>query len=360
MANEDLMAARKNKKDEWYTQLTDIEKELKSYKEWFFGRTVLCNCDDPYESNFFKYFALNFHALGLERLVATSYSGSPITGTQLPLFEDSSSGSDDRKAYKAEIVTIPDLNNDGAVDLTDVELLLKSRGNHLSRLQGNGDFRSEESMELLKSADIVVTNPPFSLFREFLQMLVENDKKFVILGSIHASSTNSVFPLLKEGKIWLGPSISSGDRVFEVPRYYPLEAAGCWEDKESGRRFIRVKGVRWFTNLDHSKRHEKLALFRKYEPNLYPEFDNYNVINVDAVTDIPADYDGPMGVPITFLDKYNPEQFEILDANDFRKEHQKPKTSQLIKDASGAIAGVNKFARIVIRNLNLNCHRVEV
>lgn len=347
MANDDLIAARKNKKDEFYTQLTDIEKELRYYKEYFKGKTVFCNCDDPYESNFFKYFALNFQALGIARLIATSYSGSPVVGTQLPLFElDEEVAA--RTAYKVEITQIPDSNNDGAVDLTDVEHLLSSKGNHLSRLSGDGDFRSKEAMELLEASDIVATNPPFSLFREFITTLNNKGKKFAIIGNISALTTNDVFPLFFNGQVWLGPSISSGDRVFQVPSYYPLNASGCWED-ESGNRFIKVKGVRWFTNLDHPKRHEELPLFKKFKAETYPEFDNYNVINVNNVVDIPVDFDGPMGVPITFLDKHNPDQFEILDANAFRKSHQAPKASLLIKDASGSVQGVNKFARVVIR-----------
>lgn len=348
MANDDLIAARKNKQDEFYTQLTDIEKELRFYKDYFRGKTVLCNCDDPYESNFFKYFALNFQALGIRRLLTTSYSGSAMSETQLPLFdyEDDAVGS--RTAYKVEITEIPDLNGDGAVDLSDVELLIKSKGNELSRLRGNGDFRSSEALELLDEADIVATNPPFSLFRDFIQTLVSKDKKFAIIGNVNALTTNDVYPLFFSGKVWLGPSISSGDRVFQVPSHYPLNASGCWED-QSGNKFIKVKGVRWFTNLDHPKRHEELPMFKRYSPENYREFDNYKVINVDKVADIPADFDGPMGVPITFLDKHNPEQFELLNANDFRKPHQPLKTSMLIKDASGAVQGENKFARVVIR-----------
>jgi hypothetical protein len=348
MSNDDLIAARKNKQDEFYTQLTDIEKELKYYKGYFHDQTVLCNCDDPYESNFFKYFALNFKALKIRRLIATSYSGSPILGTQLPLFDNWKGNVDGKTAYKVEISDIPDLNEDGAVDLSDVELLIQRKGNVLTKLLGDGDFRSSEVMELLDSADIVATNPPFSLFREFITSLVSKSKKFAIIGNVSALTTNQVFPMFFKGKVWLGPSISSGDRVFQVPSHYPLKASGCWED-ETGKRFIKVKGVRWFTNFDHPKRHEDVPLFKKYSPEAYPEFNNYNAINVNHVADIPFDFEGPMGVPITFLDKHNPDQFELLDANEFRKPHQSVKTSLLIKDASGSVQGVNKFARVVIR-----------
>lgn len=348
MSNKNLNAARKNAKDEFYTQLTDIEKELRYYKEKFKNKTILCNCDDPYESNFFKYFAMNFNHLGLKKIIATSYQGSPVLGSQLSIFEDDRSEISNKKAYKLEITETTDLNGDGAVDLTDVELLLQSKGNVMTKLQGDGDFRSKEVLALLEECDVVATNPPFSLFDEFLPMLVQNKKDFVILGNINGLGTNSVFPLIMKQKAWLGPSISSGDRVFEVPSYYPLDAAGCWEEPD-GRRYIRVKGVRWITNLDHAKRHEELALYKKYDPDLYPEFDNYHAINVDKVKEIPADYLGPMGVPITFLDKHNPEQFEILDANNYRKEHQPKKTSLLIKDASGSVNGVNKYVRVLIR-----------
>lgn len=343
-----LGKARKNKNDEFYTQLSDIEKELSNYKEQFKGKVVLCNCDDPYESNFFKYFAMNFNELGLKKLITTSYSGSPMVGSQLPLFQMETSSSNFRPPYKVEITSVPDLNGDGAIDLGDVELLLKRGGNELTLLKGDGDFRSAEAIELLKEADIVVTNPPFSLFRVFIQLMVQYGKKFAVIGNLMASSSKEVFPHVFAGKIWFGPSISSGDREFQVPDYYPLEAAGCRID-EQGRRFIRVKGVRWFVNLDHSKRHEKIPLFKKYESETYPEFDNYEAINVDKVVNIPADYEGAIGVPLTFLDKYNPQQFEFLDANEFRKTHRGVKSSLLIKDADASVLGKNKFVRILVR-----------
>ena len=303
--------AMRNKKDEFYTQLSDIENELRHYKEHFRGKVVLCNCDDPYESNFFKYFALNFNALGLKKLIATCYDGSPITGQELQLFTFDDEGEDKRIAYKVEISEVTDVNGDGVVNLADVQYLLQNDKNVLTLLKGHGDFRSPECIELLKQADIVCTNPPFSLFREYLAQLVKYEKKFLIIGNMNAITYKEVFPLIKKNQLWMGPSITSGDRKFWVPDDYELRAAGCGID-ETGRKFIRVKGVRWFTNLDHKKRHEELILYKVYSPEEYPKYDNYDAINVDKTQDIPCDYDGTMGVPITFLDKYNPNQFEII------------------------------------------------
>lgn len=312
MSNKDLQKASVAKNDEFYTQITDIEKECSNYKEHFKGKTIFCNCDDPYESNFFKYFALCFNFLGLKKLIATCYAGSPIANKELSLFDDEKEeNKTTRMPHKIEITEIPDMNQDGAVDLADVQLLLGSDKNHLTRLNGDGDFRSEEVIELLKQADIVVTNPPFSLFREYVAQLMEYKKKFLIIGNQNAISYKEIFPLLKENKLWLGKSIHSGDREFRVPDYYPLNAAGFRID-ENGIKYIRVKGVRWFTNLDYKERHEDLFLYQSYNADEYPKYDNYDAINVDKTSEIPKDYDGIMGVPITFLDKYNPEQFEII------------------------------------------------
>ncbi len=319
MANKNLNAAKNAKKDEFYTQLTDIERELQHYWPHFRGKVVLCNCDDPYESNFFKYFALRFNQLGLKKLICTCYDGSPVMGTELSLFSLDAEGNEKKTAYKVEITEVADMNGDGAVDLSDVEYLIQNDKNVLSSLRGNGDFRSKECIELLKEADIVVTNPPFSLFREYVAQLMEYKKKFVILGNVNAISYKEVFPLVKKNEVWFGPSISSGDRKFLVPDDYPLNAAGCGIDK-NGKRFIRVKGVRWFTNLDHNKRHEEMDLVRRYSPEEYPMYDNYNAINVNKTSDIPCNYAGAMGVPITFLDKYNPNQFEILGMTSGREE----------------------------------------
>lgn len=310
--NSSLRAANKAKKDEFYTQLSDIENELNHYKEQLRGKVIFCNCDDPYESNFFRYFAINFNHLGLKKLIATCYDPSPIAYKQLSMFDDGQRiANKNRKAYKIEITEVPDLNNDGAVDLADVETLLKSKNNTLTLLEGNGDFRSDECVELLKQADIVVTNPPFSLFREYVAQLVEYDKKFLIIGNVNAITYKEIFSLIKENLLWLGCSIHSGDREFRVPDNYPLNAAGYRID-ENGIKYIRVKGVRWFTNMDTSQRHEELVLYKNYTPEEYPKYDNYDAIEVSKTIEIPADYDGVMGVPITFLDKYNPKQFEIL------------------------------------------------
>ena len=293
--------------------LADIEVELKHYRKHFKGKTVLCNCDDPFESNFFKYFSMNFNYLGLKKLIATCYQGSPVLGEefeQLSMFELDGE-TPKRHPYKIEITEVIDSNGDGALDLTDVEYLLRNRKNALTLLTGDGDFRSDECIEILKEADIVVTNPPFSLFREFVAQLVEHGKQFLIIGNVNAITYKEIFPLIKDNKLWMGYSIHSGDREFRVPDDYPLETASSRID-DQGRKYIRVKGVRWYTNMDYVERHTDLDLWKRYTPEEYPYYDNYNAIEVSATADIPEDYDGVMGVPITFLDKYNPDQFEIL------------------------------------------------
>lgn len=312
--NTNLGAAKTARKDEFYTQLSDIEKELRHYKQHFRDKTVLCNCDDPFESNFFKYFVLNFNRLGLKKLIATCYSGSPIAGQQLSLFDVLGEQKEENanKPYKAIVTTVYDKTGDGGVDMFDVAELFKSGENELTELQGDGDFRSPECLALLDEADIVVTNPPFSLFREYVAVLMGHDKKFIIIGNVNAVTYKEFFPLLKENKVWIGASIHSGDRAFFVPDDYPLNASGCGIDEETGRKYIRVKGVRWFTNLDIKQRHEEMILVKRYTPESYPHYDNYDAINVDVTADIPCDYAGVMGVPITFLDKYCPEQFEII------------------------------------------------
>lgn len=305
--------AKRNKADEFYTQLSDIEKELRHYKDFFKNKVVLCNCDDPFESNFFKYFASNFNYLRLKKLICTCYDGSPIVGEQLSLFDfiDESKIEEKKTAYKIEISEVDDFNGDGAIDIYDVEHLIKNKNNVLTKLKGNGDFRSEECIELLKQADVVVTNPPFSLFREYVSQLMKYNKKFLIIGNVNALSYHDIFPYIKNDELWLGESIHSGDREFRVPDSYPLNAAGSRID-ENGKKYIRVKGVRWFTNLDNKNRHEFLTLYKKYSPEEYPKYENYDAINVDKTSDIPDDYYECIGVPITFLDKYNPEQFEIV------------------------------------------------
>lgn len=271
ISNKNLKKAKSNKKDEFYTQLSDIEKELGHYKEHFKDKIVFLNCDDPEESNFWKYFALNFKFLGLKKLIATHFQTEKLS-------------------YKLE----------------------KTNGDTIKTpLKQNGDFRSPECIEILKEADVVITNPPFSLLREYVAQLIEYNKKFVIIGNINALSYKDIFKLIKENKIWLGHSIHSGDREFKVPDDYPLNASGYRVD-ENGVKYLRIKGVRWFTNLDYKERHEDLILYRKYNSKEYPKYQNYDAINVDITKDIPIDYKGKMGVPITFIDKYNPEQFEII------------------------------------------------
>lgn len=352
--NKALSAAGQAKKDEFYTQLVDIENELRHYKEHFKGKVVFCNCDDPYESNFFKYFAINFNHLGLKKLICTCYAGSPVVYTQLSLFGDEEvigEEPSDKKPYKIEITHVDDLNGDGAVDLTDVELLLRSVDGKPTLLKGDGDFRSAECVELLKEADIVVTNPPFSLFREYVALLEKYHKQYLIIGNVNAITYKEIFPLIKDNRLWLGASIHSGDREFRVPDNYPLNATGCRID-ENGIKYIRVKGVRWYTNLDYSQRHENLILYKTYTPEDYPRYDNYNAIDVSKTADIPCDYDEVMGVPITFMDKYSPDQFEIVgraDAN-IAKENN-PYYIAGLKDKGGAplINGKFVYKRVLIK-----------
>jgi len=332
-ANRNLHQAKNSKKDEFYTQLTDIENELKHYRHHFIDKVVYCNCDDPRMSNFFHYFSYNFEDLGLKKLITTCYQNQN---------KDLFSQHDCERAIYLEYHGDRNKNRTPDVDEIGVQYL-----------KGDGDFRSDESIALLKQADIVVTNPPFSLFREYVAQLIAHNKQFVIIGNMNAITYKEVFPLIKENKLWFGPSIHSGDREFGVPYDYPLKAAGHRID-ENGNKFIRVKGVRWFTNLDIAKRHEDLILYKPYTPGEYPKYDNYDAINVDKTKEIPMDYPGAMGVPITFLDKYNPEQFEILNSNHFRKNETVPyKSHGLIKDKEGSINGKPKYVRILIKNKRL-------
>lgn len=304
MANKRLNAAKTAKKDEFYTQLSDIERELQHYWSHFRDKVVLCNCDDPYESNFFKYFALYFNQLGLKKLICTCYNGSPIQGNELILpFEEENELK--RNAYRVEISEVKDMNGDGAVDLSDVRCLLQNDKNVICTLK-TGDFRDKECIELLKQADIVVTNPPFSLFREYIAQLVEYQKKFLIVGHQNAIHYKEIFPLIKKDLIWLGYGFKGAAAHFYSP-YEDVATAG-----NHRKNMIRVSGVNWFTNLEIAKRHEDLDLVCRYSPEEYPAYANFNAIEVSKVADIPFDYEGAMGVPTTFLDKYNPEQFEII------------------------------------------------
>ncbi|PIY70114.1 modification methylase, partial [Candidatus Roizmanbacteria bacterium CG_4_10_14_0_8_um_filter_36_36] len=306
--NKNLHSARTAKTDEFYTQLVDIEKELKHYKDQFRGKVVYCNCDDPYESNFFKYFASNFNALELKKLITTSYSGSPIVGGQLPLFQVA--GSKGKQPFKIEIKEVPDIDKDGAINLDDVKYLLKHDKNTATPLKGSGDFRSDECIELLKQADVVVTNPPFSLFREYVAQLMEHKKKFLILGDQNAITYKETFGYIKDDKLWLGYD-NGGTKWFQVPMDYDIPTESR-KKIVNGVKYFSMGRILWFTNLDTTKRHENFVLYKKYTPKEFPKYDNYDVINVDKVSDIPMNYKGVMGVPITFVDKYNPKQFEIL------------------------------------------------
>lgn len=304
------------KEDEFYTKMSDVEKELRHYKEHFKDKIIFCNCDDPETSNFWKYFELNFEFLGLKKLIATHYE-------------------DSKPSYKLELMR--DVNGDGKVDKQDIVK---------TPLRQNGDFRSPECIEIMDEADIVVTNPPFSLFREYIALLLEHEKNFLVIGSQNNITYKEIFPMLKENKLWLG--YHSGDMEFVVPDYYQPRATRYRE--ENGVKYRSMGNICWFTNLDIEKRHETLILYKCYNESEFPQYDKYSAINVDRVADIPLDYYQPMGVPITFLEKYNPEQFEILSANDYRKSDNVPvKKHGLIKDKDGSINGKPKYARILIR-----------
>lgn len=340
--NTSLNKAAKAKKDEFYTQLVDIEKELKHYKSQFRGKVIYCNCDDPFESNFFKYFAANFNALGLKKLVTTSYAKSPIVGGQLPLFEVKGLKPKGKEPFKIEINEVPDADGDGAIDLDDVKYLLKHNKNTATPLNGNGDFRSDECVELLKQADIVVTNPPFSLFREYVEQLMEYNKKFLVLGSQSAILYKGVFKFIKEDKLWLGYD-NGGTKWFQVPDDYHIQTESRIK-VENGVKYFSMGSIVWYTNLDTTKRHEELTLYKKYSPEEYPKYDNYDAIDVSKYLDIPMDYDGVMGVPITFLDKYNPNQFEIVGSN--RGVDQDPKG---IYGRGSYLNGKETFKRLFIK-----------
>ena len=288
MANDNLKQAKRNKKDEFYTQLCDIENELKHYKSFLKGKTVLCNCDDPRVSNFFHYFSYSFEHLGLKKLITTCYKNK-----NMDLF----SQNDSEQAVYLEYYG--DKNSNRVPDIEEIGV---------KSLKGDGDFRSDECIELLKEADVVITNPPFSLFREYVEQLIKYNKKFLIIGHQNAITYREIFKLIKENKIWLGYGFKGGAGHFINPYYEDYATAG---DHKEG--MIRVSGVVWYTNIETTKRHEDLDLYKKYTPEEYPHYENYNAINVDKTSDIPMDYDGVMGVPITFLDKYSPDQFEIVD-----------------------------------------------
>jgi hypothetical protein len=307
-SNNLLRKASKAKKDEFYTQLSDIEKELKNYKHLLRNKTIYCNCDDPYESNFFKYFAANFKALGIKKLITTSFVGSSIVGGQLSLFEMEGLKPEGREPFKIEITEVPDLDGDGAIGLLDVEMLLKLNKNSVTPLLGDGDFRSKECIEMLKEADVVVTNPPFSLFREFVALLESNKKDYIIIGNTNAITYREIFKLIKDNRIRTGYTNFNVGMFFEVP--------DDWEHfhhiDERGRKIARVSTSCWFSSLEVAKHKDFITLYKKYNKSEYPKYANFDAIEVAKVSDIPMDYPGIMGVPITFVDKYNPEQFEII------------------------------------------------
>jgi len=309
-ANNNLKKAKKAKNDSFYTQISDIEKEMKNYKGQLKDKVIFCNCDDPEYSNFWAYFKLNFEHLGIKKLISTHFE------TEKP-------------SYKLEY---------------DGKEIVKTD------LKQNGDFRSPECQEMLKLSDIVCTNPPFSLFREFLCQIMEHDKKFIIIGSQNAITYKDVFSLMKENKIWLGHK--AGAFKFEVPSDYDI---GNLETGDDGRKYAKLGNIAWFTNLETAKRYEKLIMYKTYNEIDYPKYDNYDAINVDKVADIPVDYFGVMGVPITFMDKYNPEQFEILNCNDYISNPKTPiKTHGLVKDKDSAINGQPKYVRILIKRKDQN------
>lgn len=318
--------------DRFYTQLDDISQEMYHYRDYFKDKVILCNCDDPIESKFFHYFSYQFERLGLKKLISTTYKS---------INPDSYSLHDSEKSLK--LIYEGDKNKNRVPDKEEIEII---------NLAGDGDFRNSESIEILKECDIVVTNPPFTYFRQLISILIENDKKFIVIGQSNALTYQEIFPLFRDNKIWLGKSIHSGDREFQIPDDYPQIAAGSRTDEINGLRFIRVKGIRWFTNIDFKERHEDLVLYKKYSPEEYPKYDNYDAINVNRTNDIPCDYSGIMGVPITFSDKYNPDQFEILGLGASAGYNRDIIGLDLIgggRDARPIVDGKNTFARLFIR-----------
>lgn len=337
-SNSNLHMSRAGKTDEFYTQMSLISSELYHYQEHFKGKTVFCNCDDPFESEFFKYFALNFKELGLKKLITTCYSGSPVAGKEMGLFEDQ--GHEYRitgkKAYKVVMSELKDVTGDGNEDLDDVRELIRHR---IRYLKGDGDFRSAESVELLKEADIIVSNPPFSLFREYIAQLMEYGKKFVVVGNQNAITYKEILPLIRDNKVWLG--YNNGHFWFKVPDSYEVKKTDFKID-ESGQKWRRMGNICWFTNLDIEKRHDDMTLFRNYNPEDYPKYDNYDAIEVSRTVDIPCDYYGVMGVPITFMQYYNPEQFKILGDSRYHD-------GQDFSDDINVINGKTLYRRILIQ-----------
>ena len=314
--NNNLHNAKKAKNDEFYTRLEDIEKEMCHYREHFRGKVIYCNCDDPKESNFFKFFSLQFEFLGLKKLISTGYK---------------------ENGHGVAYIYEGDKNENNLPDDSEIRTY---------ELQGNGDFRSEECIEFLKEADVVVTNPPFSLFREVVAQLVEYNKKFLLLGNNNAITYKEIFPLIMSNKMWLG---YSNNKTME---FVLSDSYEKWDRIENGKKIGKVPAISWFTNLEHDHRNRPLDLTQRYDPRYYPKYDNYNAIECSKVMDIPRDYDGVIGVPITFLDKYCPKQFRIIDARTIAlNDKQKNKSTLLIKDADSAINGKATYARICIQKI---------
>ncbi len=311
--NSSLNAAKDAKNDEFYTQYEDIQAELNHYEKHFKEKTVMCNCDDPFESNFCKFFLKNFNYLGLKRLICTSYATSPIIGREMPLFDYCNEPVGRGNGYVMDISKVPMANGRGISD-DDIEKMLKSKKNGVKKLKQDGDFRSKECVDLLKQADIVVTNPPFSMFREYILLLNEFHKNYILIGNMNALHYKEIFPLIKENKIWVGYGFNLS-MVFKTPYSNILEANRKYV-KSNGYNpdegYVKTPAIAWFTNLDIQKRHESLVMYRRYSADDYVKYINYDAIDVGKVADIPMDYYGAMGVPDSFLERYNPEQFEII------------------------------------------------
>ncbi len=369
MANSNLTNAKRAKNDEFYTQFNDIQKEIEAYLDYdsevFRGKIVYCNCDDPYESNFFRYFVLNFDKLGLKKLITTSYKPSPVANTQLSLFGNDKTlipvkGRPKITANKFIISDVGDIDGDGQFNLKDIaEQLKQNKNNEWEPLEKNGDFRSPECVKLLKQSDIVVTNPPFSLFREYVKQLMDYKKKFVIIGNMNAITYKEIFPLIKENKMWLGATGNGSDMVFAVPNGAEIAES----DRQKAARlgyvgdYTRLGNSCWFSSLDHGRRHQPLSLMNmadnkkfnkriKKNENSYQKYDNYDAIEVPFTNAIPSDYDGIMGVPISFLDKYSPEQFEILGLDDHRLQLSK------WRGRGPELNGKCVYRRIIVKHKN--------
>ena len=371
MANKNLTNAKKAKNDEFYTQFSDIQKEVESYLEYdanaFKGKVIYSNCDDPFESNFFRYFVLNFNRLGLKRLISTSYKPSPVANTQITLFGDDVTlepvkGRPKIVANKFIINEVGDIDGDGSFTLEDIAKQLRAnKNNEWTPLEGEGDFRSDECVELLKQSDIVVTNPPFSLFREYITQLFEHKKQFLIIGNLNAITYKEIFPMIKENKVWLGNNarVNGGAMFYEIPEAVAnLDQVREIKTDEKGKKtyITRVQGVRWFTNLDHGRLHQPIPLMTKVDVikfstnKAFEKYENYNAIEVSLVKNIPSDYDGIMGVPISFLDKYSPEQFVIIgmcENENLYKQKIKVYTSTECKQAY-----LDKFGKKGVYDLN--------